>query len=407
MNTFYKKNKFTPIINVSGFMTKIGASITNKKSIEAANNIFPYFVNIDELQSIASKRISYHLNSEASVITASAAGALTESVAAMMTGNDIKKIYKLPDTKGMRNGVLIQKGHLTNYGAEVGQGIRLSGAKIISCGLKNSCSDNILEEALIKNKQKLACAMYVVSHHCSDYGAVSLKRFIQLCKKYKVPTIIDAASEEYMEDFFRLNVDVCIFSAHKFMGSLTAGIVAGKKKYIRNIYLQNIGIGRGMKVGKEGIYASIAAVENWYKKNWNKEFNNQNKILKYWKNFLNKKNYLGIIYEIIADPTGNKINRLRIIIDKKIAKFSPQSLANFLEKNNPSIYVRDDLIHIGHFELDSCNLKLNQEEVVMLEMNKIINKLKQKKLKHNITQSEYKKRAMQTWFLWPDNISRN
>ena len=43
----------------------------------------------------------------------------------------------------------------------------------------------------------------------------------------------------------------------------------------------------------------------------------------------------------------------------------------------------------------------------MLEMNKIINKLKQKKLKYKITQSEYKKRAMQTWFLWPDNISRN
>ena len=236
MNIFYKKNKLTPIINVSGFMTKIGASIINKKSIEAANYIFPYFVNIDELQSIASKRISYHLNSEASVITASAAGALTESVAAMMTGNDIKKIFKLPDTKGMRNGVLIQKGHLTNYGAEVGQGIRLSGAKIISCGLKNSCSDNILEEALIKKKQKLACAMYVVSHHCSDYGAVSLKRFIQLCKKYKVPTIIDAASEEYMEDFFQIDPDVCIFSAHKFMGSLTAGIVAGKMKYITSDY---------------------------------------------------------------------------------------------------------------------------------------------------------------------------
>ena len=43
----------------------------------------------------------------------------------------------------------------------------------------------------------------------------------------------------------------------------------------------------------------------------------------------------------------------------------------------------------------------------MLEMNKIINKLKQKKLKHKITQSEYKKRTMQAWFLWPDNISGN
>ena len=370
MNTFYKKNKLTPIINVSGFMTKIGSSITNKKSIEAANNIFPYFVNIDELQSIASKRISYHLNSEASVITASAAGALTESVAAMMTGNDIKKIYKLPDTKGMRNGVLIQKGHLTNYGAEVGQGIRLSGAKIISCGLKNSCSDNILEEALIKNKQKLACAMYVVSHHCSDYGAVSLMRFIQLCKKYKVPTIIDAASEEYMEDFFQIDPDVCIFSAHKFMGSLTAGIVTGKKKYIKNIYLQNLGIGRGIKVGKEGIYAAIAAVENWYKRSWRDELNKQNKILNYWINFLNKKNYKGVTFETISDPTGNKINRLRLYINKKISDFSAQSLAYHLEKNKPSIFVRDDLIHHNHFELDPCNLKPSQEVLVIKYIDK-------------------------------------
>ena len=70
MKDFYKKNKLTQVINVSGFMTKIGASITNKKSIEAANNIFPYFVNIDELQAIASKRISKYFNSEAALVTA-------------------------------------------------------------------------------------------------------------------------------------------------------------------------------------------------------------------------------------------------------------------------------------------------------------------------------------------------
>ena len=58
MKNFYKNNKLTPIINASGFMTKIGASITNSKSVKAANEIFSYFVNIDELQSIASKRIS-------------------------------------------------------------------------------------------------------------------------------------------------------------------------------------------------------------------------------------------------------------------------------------------------------------------------------------------------------------
>ena len=36
-----------------------------------------------------------------------------------------------------------------------------------------------------------------------------------------------------MEDFFKIGADVAIFSAHKFMGSLTAGIIAGKKKFIK------------------------------------------------------------------------------------------------------------------------------------------------------------------------------
>tara|TARA_Y100000766_G_scaffold47921_1_gene38196 strand:+ start:215 stop:1423 length:1209 start_codon:yes stop_codon:yes gene_type:complete len=400
MTNFYKQNKLTPIINVSGFMTKIGASITNKKSIEAANKIFQNFVNIDELQAIASKRISKCFKTESAVITASAAGALTESVASMMTGNNLDKIYQLPNTKNMKDKVLIQKGHLTNYGAEVSQGILLSGAKILSCGLKKNCTNKIFEDTLVKNKNKISCAMYVVSHHCSDYNAIKVSDFIKICKKHKIPSIIDAASEEYMEDFFKIGADIAIFSAHKFMGSLTAGILAGKKKYIKNIYLQNLGIGRGMKVGKEAIYAAIIGVENWYKRNLKKELNKQNKILEYWIRFLNKKKYKGINYEIVSDPTGNKINRLRLYIHYKSAKFTPQALSYFLEKNNPSIFVRDDLIHQNHFELDTCNLKKNQEKIVMKEMDKIINRLANKKLKNNISHKEYINFSKSNWLEW-------
>ena len=72
--------------------------------------------------------------------------------------------------------------------------------------------------------------MYVVSHHCSEYGSLELNSFLLKSAKNKIPVIVDAASEEYMEDFFKIGADVAIFSAHKFMGSLTAGIIAGKKK---------------------------------------------------------------------------------------------------------------------------------------------------------------------------------
>ena len=400
MKNFYKNNNLTPIINVSGFMTKIGASITNPKSIKAANEIFTNFVNIDELQSIASKRISKYFNTESAVITASAAGGLTESVASMMTGNNLEKVLKLPNTANLKNKVLIQRGHLTNYGAEVRQGIELSGAKVLSCGFKDSCSIEQLEKSLSKNKKNIACAMYVVSHHCSDYNAVEISKFLKLCKKYKIPTIVDAASEEYMEEFFKIGTDIAIFSAHKFMGSLTAGILAGKKKYVKNIYLQNLGIGRGMKVGKEAIFAAIVGVENWYSRDLKKEIGNQNKLLKFWIKFFEKEKFKGISYEIVADPTDNKINRLRIHVNKKDSKYTIQSLSYHLEKNKPAIFVRDDLIHLNHFELDTCNLKKGQERIVAKEIKKIIIKLSSKKIKNNITQKEYALKSSKEWLSW-------
>ena len=402
MKNFYNKNNLTPVINVSGFMTKIGASITNKKSIRAANDIFEYFVNIDELQALASKRISKLLKTEAAVITASAAGGLTESVASMMTGKDLKKVFKLPDTSNMVNKVLIQRGHLTNYGAEVEQGIKLSGAKILKCGLKKFCTKENIEKTILQNRKQIACAMYVVSHHCSEYGSLELNSFIKICKKNKIPVIVDAASEEYMEDFFKIGADVAIFSAHKFMGSLTAGIIAGKKKFIKNVYLQNLGIGRGMKVGKESIYSAIIGVENWYNRNWHLEINNQNNILQYWLKFLSKEKFKGISFEIVADPTGNKINRLRIYVDSKKSQYTIQSLAFHLEKNDPAIFVRDDLIHFNHFELDTCNLKKGQEKIVMSELKKIINNLILKKIKSNITLAEYLAKSKKEWLSWLD-----
>ena len=63
--------------------------------------------------------------------------------------------------------------------------------------------------------------------------------------------------------FVAAGADVAIYSAHKFLGGLTAGIVAGKKELIRAAYLQNAGIGRGFKVGKEGIVGAITALDAW------------------------------------------------------------------------------------------------------------------------------------------------
>ena len=84
-----------------------------------------------------------------------------------------------------------------------------------------------------------------------------------ICHARGVPVIVDAASEYDLKGFLAAGADLAIYSAHKFLGGPTAGIVAGRKDLVRAAFLQNCGIGRGMKVGKESIVGAMAALEAW------------------------------------------------------------------------------------------------------------------------------------------------
>ena len=390
MDKFYKIFNLKPVINVAGTMTSIGASIINKKSLKSVEVIHDKFIYMDQLQKLASQKISKRLKTEAAMVTASSSSALTESIAAIYSKDDLNKIYSLPKMNGKKN-VLVQKGHLVNYGGEVEQAIKLSGASIITTGKRISCTEKDLKNSIGKNRNKILCALYVLSHHCDEYDSLDLKIFYKVCSKYKIPVILDAASESNMNYLSKFG-DISIFSAHKFMGGLTAGIIAGKKELIRYINLQNLGIGRGFKAGKESILSSIYAIEDWYHRDHKKINKNFDEIIYYWKKNIEKFQDL-FSCEIIKDPTGNPINRLRLIPKKDI---NAQSLALALEDNNPSIIVRDDLLHLGYFELDPCNLHKDQEKIVLKIFTKLLMKPKFKK----ISLKEYKKIKMKRVKNW-------
>ena len=103
MNIFYKKYNLKPVINVAGTMTSIGASIINKRSLSSVEEIHDNFIYIDQLQKLASKKISSRLKTKAAMVTASSSSALTESIAAIYTKDDLKKIYSLPKLNGKKN----------------------------------------------------------------------------------------------------------------------------------------------------------------------------------------------------------------------------------------------------------------------------------------------------------------
>src|SRR5215211_5504479 len=92
-----------PIINVSGTMTGLGASIVVPEAVAAVAAVLPQFVEIDDLQKKASAVIARLCGTEAGFVTASCAAGITLSVAGAMTGSDLAAVERLPDATGLKN----------------------------------------------------------------------------------------------------------------------------------------------------------------------------------------------------------------------------------------------------------------------------------------------------------------
>ena len=247
-----------PVVNVSGTMTSLGASIVVPEVVRAVAGILPQFVEVNDLQRKASAVIARLCGSEAGFVTASAAAGMTLAIAGCMTGADLARIERLPDAEGLRDEVAVQLGHLVGYGAPVDQSIRLAGARVVPVGQATDVRPYQLAGAI---GPRTAAVLYVVSHHTVQYGQLTLEEVAEIAHAAGVPVIVDGASEYDLRGFLARGADVAIYSAHKFLGGPTAGIVAGSKELVRAAFLQNMGIGRGMKVGKEGIAGAIAALE--------------------------------------------------------------------------------------------------------------------------------------------------
>ncbi len=248
-DSFYDRTGLRPVINVSGTMTSLGASLVTPEAREAVAEILPLFVEIGDLQRSASAVIARACGTEAGFVTASAAAGITLAIAGCMTGASLAAIERLPDARGLKREVAVQTGHLCHYGAPIGQSVRLAGAEVVPVGQSTYAVDQQLEGAIGPGT---CAALYVVSHHVVRYGLIPLERFAAIAHHHRVPVVVDAASEYDLRGFVEKGADIVVYSAHKFLGGPTAGIVAGSKELVRATFLQNAGIGRGMKVGKEG-----------------------------------------------------------------------------------------------------------------------------------------------------------
>lgn len=351
-----------PIINVSGTMTVLGASIMVPRAVAAMAAIAGEFVEMDALHAAAGRSIARLTGAEDGFVTACCASAITLSVAGCMTGDHLLSIERLPDTRGLRNEVLVQTGHLVGYGASLEQTIRLSGARVLPIGTVSKTQDYQLAESI---GEDTACAVYVVSHMTSAYGMLPLEAFCEICHARDVPVIVDAASEYDLRGFLRRGADLVVYSGQKFLGGPTSGIVAGDAMRVRAAALQNRGIGRTMKVGKESIAGLIGALDAWEQRDHAAARAQEDAALALWRSVLQPHD--GLRCETVPDPTGNPLCRLRVHV-RPAARWTARGLADALARGDPPVMVRDYQTDLGHIDLDPCNLHAGEAQQVALAL---------------------------------------
>jgi L-seryl-tRNA(Ser) seleniumtransferase len=383
-----------PVINLTGTLTTFGGISARPEAIEAAAAIMGHGVDIAALQARASQVVAQVTGTEAGFISACSAAGICMAIAGAMTGDRMAAIERLPDTAGMKNEVVIQVGHLVNYGHPVEQDIRLTGARVVPIGAVNSATQAELEGAIGSNT---AAALFVVSHHCAPDGQLPFADFARICHAHGVPVIVDLAAEYDITGYLKAGADITIHSAHKFLGGATAGIVAGRKLLVRAAFLQNYGIGRPMKVGKEGIAAAIVALQAFAAGDRVAEREALRGPLRHWQKAI--ANIAGVRGDLDPDPTGNPFDRLRITVLPD-AGFAAVDLIHALETGTPSIGVRTHQVDHDSFVMDARSLGEGELDVVTERLLTAIDEARKGGNKDGI--QAWKVRRAQALRNWPD-----
>lgn len=369
--SWHDHHGYTRLINVSGTMTSLGGSIVGARIREATGEAMGRFVRIHEMQAEASRLIAELTGAEAGCLTASASAGITLAVGAAIAGLDPFRVQALPADPGPRCEVVVQAGHLVDYGAPVETAVKLAGGRVRQVGQATSCADFHLAGAL---GEATAAGLYVVSHHVVDYGQMPLSRFAEICHSRGVPVIVDAASEYDLLGLLAAGADLAIYSSHKFLGGPTGGIIAGRRNLVRAAYLQNIGIGRGMKIGKESIAGIIATLEEWQHRDHTAVRAQERAALELWLHAV--AGIDGVRAHVIPDPTNNPLDRLQIDIDADRLGASAATLARAFGEEKPALIVRGHEVERGYFQLDPCNLAPGQAEIVAEILQRVLRRAK-------------------------------
>ena len=369
MADLYEKYRLTRIVNGNGKMTKLAGAVVLPEIVEQVTEAMQCFFDIEELQARAGEVIVRATGAEAGCVTACTAAGITVSVAAAMTGKDPGRVSQLPDTSGMKHEVVLQKGHAVNFGAPITQMIRLAGATPVEVGTVNGAHPHDIQHAISDNT---AAVVFTVSHHTTRFGCVALKEVVQIAHAANIPVIVDGAAQSFLiRELVATGADLVICSGHKYLSGPTAGVVCGKRDLVDAVYLQNRGIGRPMKVGKEGIVGVMASLEYRMSTDVDVWEAGQNEKMQTVIDRLSGID--GVTMSVDRDPNGNPFSRARVTIEPEMAGISAEVVCGAMADGDPSISLRCHHTDEGYFNVDAIEMTAEEVDLTCDRLQQILN----------------------------------
>ena len=111
----YEDLGLQPIINASGAVTRLGGAPMPAEVLDAFRAAAAETVPLDLLQGVASRIIAEATGTEAGLVTAGAAAALTLGTAAIIAGDDLARMERLPRCEGFPDEIVVAREHRNGY----------------------------------------------------------------------------------------------------------------------------------------------------------------------------------------------------------------------------------------------------------------------------------------------------
>ena len=392
--SIYDRFGVRTIINAKGPATRLSGGLLDPEVLTAMTEAAGYCVDIAELQAGASKVIAAITGAEAGMVTSGAAAGLLLGTAACMTGLAPGKMDRLPDTRGIKNEVIMVRSQRNFYD----HAVRTTGARIVEIGLPDRYAGAGVRDAeaweiadAINGETAAVC--YVAGSRAQP----PLSEVVRVAHNAGVPVIVDAAAQlppaGNLRRFVSEGADLVTFSGGKAIGGPQgSGILAGKRDLIMAAVLQQLdldiyweqwtppvslidkhrlngapqhGIGRPCKVGKETIIGLLVALERFAAEG------DENRTRRLQGVVHRLQSALAGVDHVRIQVTAGAVPKIELHLSRDIPRTAMEVCIE-LERGNPSVHADPSQAHAGILIFNPTCLREGDAEKIAARLKPLL-----------------------------------